>query len=103
MKKLNKSQEERRAEMKSQQNEKRSVGLREDFRETKNYSTKIALYGMGRKQGQCHEGQRRKKFLGIQKKDDSMIETRQCTERSKLRTWYVLEGKTKIRTKAKIK
>ena len=63
MKKLNKSQEERRAEMKSQQNEKRSVGLREDFRETKNYSTKTALYGMGRKQGQCHEGQRRKKFL----------------------------------------
>lgn len=103
MKKLNKSQEERRAEMKSQQNEKRSVGLREDFRETKNYSTKIALCGMGRKQGQCYEGQRRKKFLGIQKKDDSMIETRQGTERSKLRTWYVLEGKTKIGTKAIIK
>ena len=39
MKKLNKSQEERRAEMKSQQNEKRSVGLREDFRKTKNYRT----------------------------------------------------------------
>ena len=103
MKKLNKSQEERRAEMKSQQNEKRSVGLREDFRKTKNYSTKIALYSMGRKQDQCHEGQRRKRFLGLQKKDESTIEIRQGTERSKLRTWDALEGKTRIGTKATIK
>lgn len=77
MKQLNKSQEERTAEMKSQQNEKRSVGLREDSRETKNYSTKT---GMGRKQGQCHEGQRRKRFLGIQKRDESTVEIRQGTE-----------------------
>lgn len=75
------------------------MGLREDFRETKNDSTKTALYGMGRRQGQCCEGQRRKRFPGIQKKDESMIEARQGTERSKLRTWDALEGKARIGTK----
>lgn len=85
------------AQVKRQATEWEITEVRKDFRDTKNYSTKVTIY-------KCRVSAVNasvKRVLQIQEHDESMTDTKDKEQRSNLRTPRIGEEKTELEQKLK--